>query len=141
MLRTSIPTAKWHQEAHDVHPDSTAARGQPPGRENMSGGLMIDIHFYCPVVWRRIDTGIQMDQTTFERTRLNIVHVPCPHCDRTHRLLIGDSQIDTRGDNDWRELLGRDVATGLLSAAAALKTRGRWLDAVARNRQRHSLAR
>ena len=102
---------------------------------------MIDIHFYCPVVRRRVDTGIQMDQATFERTRLNIVHVRCPHCDRTHRFLMADSQVDTRADDDWRQLLARDMPTGLLSAGTALNLRGRWLDAVERNRQRNSLAR
>ena len=84
---------------------------------------MLDIHFYCPVVRRRVDTGIQMDQATFERTRLNIVHVRCPHCDRTHRFLMADSQVDTRADDDWRQLLARDMPTGLLSAGTALNLR------------------
>lgn len=52
---------------------------------------MIEIHFCCPTNRRDIVTGIQVDEVTFERTRLNIVHVPCPHCSRMHRFLMADS--------------------------------------------------
>ena len=76
---------------------------------------MLDIHFYCPIVRWKIDTGIQMDQTTYERTRLNIVHVPCPHCSQTHRFLIADSLIDSPGDDDRRQLLAHGMPEILLS--------------------------
>jgi hypothetical protein len=52
---------------------------------------MIEIYFYCPTHRREIDVGIQVDMDTFERTRLNIVHVPCPHCSQKHRFLMADS--------------------------------------------------
>jgi len=52
---------------------------------------MIGIYFYCPTHLREIDVGIQVDKVTFERTRLIIVHVPCPHCSQKHRFLMADS--------------------------------------------------
>ncbi len=69
-----------------------------PTAKNCQGVPMLDIHFYCPVDQRNIDTGIQVDLTTFERTRLNLIHVPCPHCSRIHRLLMADAHFGSRDD-------------------------------------------
>jgi hypothetical protein len=52
---------------------------------------MIEIYFYCPTHLREIDVGIEVDKDTFERTRLNVIHVPCPHCGQKHRFLMADS--------------------------------------------------
>ena len=68
---------------------------------------MLDIHFYCPIDRRNIDTGIQVDQTTFERTRLSMVHVPCPYCSRIHRFLMADLHIGSRSDDERRRLFPR----------------------------------
>ena len=122
-------------------PDRAAACCQLFDCENMQGGSMLDIHFYCPNVRRRIDTGIQVDQITFERTRLNIVHVPCPHCDRIHRFLMADLQIESRSDDNWKQLLARDMPTNLLPAGTHWNRCRRWLDVVERSRQEHSPAR
>jgi hypothetical protein len=54
---------------------------------------MGEIHFQCPAHQRDIDSGIHVDDATLQRTRLNLVHVPCPHCGRMHRFLLADAQI------------------------------------------------
>ena len=56
---------------------------------------MIDIYFYCPTHRREIDAGLQVDKDTFERTRLNIIHVQCLHCSHEHRFLMADSHNDS----------------------------------------------
>jgi len=56
---------------------------------------MCEIHFQCPAYQRDIDSGIDVDEATLQRTRLNLVHVPCPHCGRLHRFLLADAQIDS----------------------------------------------
>lgn len=55
---------------------------------------MCEIHFQCPAHQRDIDSGIDVDDDTLRRTRLDLVHVPCPHCGRTHRFLMADAQIN-----------------------------------------------
>jgi hypothetical protein len=55
---------------------------------------MCEIHFQCPTHQRDIDTGINVDDATLQRTRLNLVHVPCPHCGRMHRFLVADGLPD-----------------------------------------------
>ena len=122
-------------------PDRAAACCQLFDCENMQGGSMLDIHFYCPNVRRRIDTGIQVDQITFERTRLNIVHVPCPHCDRIHRFLMADSQISISQRRQLETAACTRHAYEPLAGRDALESRRRRLDAVERSRQEHSPAR
>jgi hypothetical protein len=56
--------------------------------------MVCEIHFQCPTHRRDIDTGINVDDETFHRTRLNLVHIPCPHCDRMHRFLLADAHTD-----------------------------------------------
>jgi len=102
----SIPTAKWHERLRDVHQDRTFAAIYSAAK-NCQGVPMLDIHFYCPVDQKNIDTGIQVDQITFERTRLNLIHVPCPHCSRIHRFLMADSHFVSRDNDDRRRLLAR----------------------------------
>ena len=43
---------------------------------------IFEIHFYCPSHRRDIGTGIQVDSMTFQRTRLSVVQIICPHCER-----------------------------------------------------------
>lgn len=53
---------------------------------------MCTLHFHCPAHHRDIDSGIEVEERTLEQTRLNLVHVPCPWCGKTHRFLLADAQ-------------------------------------------------
>jgi len=53
---------------------------------------MSDVHFHCPTHERDIDSGIDVDDETRRRLRLNLVHVPCPWCGRLHRFLLADAK-------------------------------------------------
>ena len=54
---------------------------------------MCNVFFYCPTHAREIESGIDLDENTFRRTRLNLVHVHCPWCGRRHRFLMADGRL------------------------------------------------
>jgi hypothetical protein len=41
---------------------------------------------------RDIDSGIEIDAGTFEKVKLRITRVVCPHCGRDHRFLLADGR-------------------------------------------------
>jgi hypothetical protein len=49
------------------------------------------VHFYCAIHQRQIDGGFDLDRESFQRMRLEPVHVFCPLCAKTHRYLLGDA--------------------------------------------------
>ena len=53
---------------------------------------MSTLHFFCSSQQRDIDSGIDVDPKTYRQTRLNIVHVDCPWCAKTHRFLVADGR-------------------------------------------------
>ena len=67
---------------------------------------IFEIHFYCPSHRRDIGTGIQVDSMTFQRTRLSVVQIICPHCERIHRYLMADSHHQLLEPNDALSIYG-----------------------------------
>ncbi len=59
---------------------------------------MCNIFFYCPSHAREIDSGMDLDEDTYRRTRLQMVHVPCPLCGRRHRFLMADGRLGIEAD-------------------------------------------
>jgi hypothetical protein len=55
---------------------------------------MTALHFYCPTHQLDIDSGMNIEPSTLVRNKLKVVHVPCPHCDKTHRFLLADGSTD-----------------------------------------------
>jgi hypothetical protein len=61
---------------------------------------MIAIRYFCPTHRKEIDPQIEVDKDTFMKTRLRIVRVFCPHCDRVHRFLMADSGHELIPESD-----------------------------------------
>jgi hypothetical protein len=51
------------------------------------------LRFFCPTAREEFDSGIILDQQTYQRNRLRIVSVICVHCPRKHRFLIADASF------------------------------------------------
>jgi hypothetical protein len=51
------------------------------------------LRFFCPTARQEFDSGIILDEETYQRNRLKIVAVECIHCERKHRFLIADSRF------------------------------------------------
>jgi hypothetical protein len=51
------------------------------------------LRFFCPTAREEFDSGIILDQQTYQRNRLSIVSVLCVHCERKHRFLIADASF------------------------------------------------
>jgi hypothetical protein len=49
------------------------------------------LRFFCPTAREEFDSGIFVDEETYQRNRLSIVSVTCLHCQRTHRFLLADA--------------------------------------------------
>jgi hypothetical protein len=55
---------------------------------------MSKLHFYCSTHQLDIDSGINIEPSTLVRNKLQVVHVPCPHCKKTHRFLLADGSTE-----------------------------------------------
>jgi hypothetical protein len=53
---------------------------------------MGSLHFFCPTYQQSFEPGFDVDDETFRRHRLKIVHVACPCCERGHRFLLADGR-------------------------------------------------
>lgn len=51
------------------------------------------LEFFCATASKPFDSGIVMDRDTYNRQRLAIVNVMCPHCAKQHRFLLADGQF------------------------------------------------
>ncbi len=51
------------------------------------------LRFFCPTARQEFDSGIILDEQTYQRNRLKIVTVVCVHCERKHRFLLADSRF------------------------------------------------
>jgi hypothetical protein len=51
------------------------------------------LRFFCPTARQEFDSGIIVDEETYQRNRLKIVAVTCVHCGRTHRFLLADAHL------------------------------------------------
>jgi hypothetical protein len=56
---------------------------------------MCEVYFYCTAYQREIDTGMDIDPDTLQRSRLCLVHVPCPWCGKLHRFLLADAKLNS----------------------------------------------
>jgi hypothetical protein len=52
------------------------------------------VMFICPTYLQEVDAGIDIDDQTFRRSRLEIVRAQCPHCQRDHRFLLADARLE-----------------------------------------------
>jgi hypothetical protein len=53
----------------------------------------MNLQFFCPAAGRHIDSGIEVDEQTFQTVKLRIISVPCPHCRCAHRFLLADGKL------------------------------------------------
>jgi hypothetical protein len=51
------------------------------------------LRFFCPTAREEFDSGIILDEQTYQRNRLSIVSVNCILCLRNHRFLIADARF------------------------------------------------
>jgi hypothetical protein len=63
---------------------------------------MSSLHFYCPMHEREFEPGFDVDEDTFRRHRLKMVHVSCPWCERTHRFLLADGRRKVIADRPFQ---------------------------------------
>lgn len=56
---------------------------------------MGEVYFYCTTYEREIDSGMGIDHDTLQRSRLCLVHVPCPWCGKLHRFLLADAKLNS----------------------------------------------
>jgi RNase P subunit RPR2 len=54
---------------------------------------MFMLRFFCPTAREEFDSGIILDERTYQRNRLSIVSVNCMHCQRQHRFLMADARF------------------------------------------------
>lgn len=55
----------------------------------------MSLQFFCPAAGRHIDSGIEVDNQTFQLVKLRIITVECPHCGCQHRFLLADGERQT----------------------------------------------
>jgi hypothetical protein len=53
------------------------------------------LSFLCPTARTYFDSGVRLDEQSAANSRLNIVRVRCPECQREHRFLLADGVFDT----------------------------------------------
>ena len=51
------------------------------------------LRYFCPTAGRHIDSGIIVDEDTYQRHRLRILEVSCSHCGKMHRFLMADTEF------------------------------------------------
>ena len=54
---------------------------------------MCAIVFTCPTLRCEVDSGIDLDEATYDRARLTVTQAHCPACDRHHRFLLADTRL------------------------------------------------
>ena len=52
----------------------------------------MSLQFFCPTAGHHIDSGIELDEQTFQTVKLRIISVQCPHCRCEHRFLLADGE-------------------------------------------------
>ncbi len=57
---------------------------------------MASVRFTCPTHLAEVDSGIDVDDYTLARTRLEIFYVHCPLCHKPHRFLLADAVLDEK---------------------------------------------
>ena len=54
---------------------------------------MASLAFRCPQTGRTIESGIVTDPRSLSNVQAVRLWVACPHCDKTHRLLVKDGHF------------------------------------------------
>jgi hypothetical protein len=80
----------WLQDSGEWHRKS---RRLQTNRRNLRGSRMASVSFICPTHLKEVEAGIEIDDQTFRQTRLKIVRIRCPHCEREHRFLLADGHL------------------------------------------------
>jgi hypothetical protein len=52
------------------------------------------LSFLCPTARQYFDSGVRLDEKSAANSRLSIVRVRCPECEREHRFLLADGVFD-----------------------------------------------
>lgn len=52
------------------------------------------LSFQCPTARKYFDSGVRLDEKSAANSRLNIIRVRCPECQREHRFLLADGVFD-----------------------------------------------
>jgi hypothetical protein len=59
-------------------------------KQNGEGDML---KYFCPTAGRQVESGIIVDEDTYQRHRLRILAVNCSHCDKQHRFLMADTEF------------------------------------------------
>jgi hypothetical protein len=51
------------------------------------------LRYFCPTAGRQTDSGIIVDEDTYQRHRLGVLAVNCAYCDKKHRFLLADTEF------------------------------------------------
>jgi hypothetical protein len=65
----------------------------PAALGSKGGGEALMLRFFCPTAREEFDSGIILDEQTYQRNRLSIVSMICVHCQRSHRFLLADARF------------------------------------------------